>query len=80
MIGEQKAEIRMDEDVYYVYKEGLENRFRLQYEENTLENDQIWLEWQDEKQTGTFILNAGFLSGTYTNYRTLVEYSVKKLE
>lgn len=79
-VGDDKVTISADENTYYVSREGSELKSRLQYEENTPENDQIWLEWQKGNQTGTYVLKSDYSSGIYTDYRTLKESYVKKIE
>lgn len=79
-VGDYKITISADDNAYYVSREGSELRWRLQYEENTTENDQIWIEWQKGNQTGTYVLKSDYTSGIYTDYRTLKEFYVKKIE
>jgi len=79
-LGDQKITISVDDDTYYVKREGTDQRWRLQYEENTPENDQIWVEWQKGNQTGTYVLKSDYSSGIYTDYRTQKESYVKKIE
>lgn len=77
-LGDQKVSITFDDEHYYiVYETGGSKRI-LQYEENTPENDQIWLEWLNAKQTGTLVLKPDYSSGIYTDYRTNQESYIKK--
>lgn len=81
-VGEQKVTITIEDNFYYIiYEDGNIKRL-LQYEENTPENDQIWLEWQKVKQTtrqtGTLVFKQDYTSGIYTDYRTGQEFYIKK--
>lgn len=81
-VGEQKVTITIEDNFYYIiYEDGNIKRL-LQYEENTPENDQIWLEWQKVKQTtrqtGTLVFKQDYTSGIYTDYRTGQEFIIKK--
>ncbi len=78
MLGDSKISITNDEMAYYVTYDSDKTQRRLSYEENTLENDQIWTEWYKGKQTGTFIFKSDYSSAIYTNYRTDKEDYVKK--
>lgn len=81
-VGEQKVSITNDDNFYYIIYEADGKKRLLQYEENTPENDQIWLEWQKvnqtTKQTGTLVIKQDYTSGIYTDYRTGQEYIIKK--
>lgn len=81
-IGEKKVSITNDDNSYYIVYENEGTKRLLQYEENTPENDQIWLEWQKvyqtTKQTGTLVIKQDFTSGVYTDYRTGQEFIIKK--
>lgn len=81
-VGEQKVTITIEDNFYYIiYEDGNIKRL-LQYEENTPENDQIWLEWQKVKQstrqTGTLVIKQDYTGGIYTDYRTGQEFIIKK--
>lgn len=81
-VGEQKVTITIEDNFYYIiYEDGNIKRL-LQYEENTPENDQIWLEWQKVKQstrqTGTLVFKQDYSGGIYTDYRTGQEFIIKK--
>ena len=78
-VGEQKVTISHDEEHYYVTYSTDGFKRILQYEENTPANDQIWVEWLNAKQTGTFVLKTDYSSGVYTDYRTQQESYVKKI-
>ena len=77
-LGEEKVSIINDENSYYIVYEKDGGKRLLQYEENTPENDQIWLEWLNAKQTGTLVLKSDYSSGVYTDYRTYKESLIKK--
>lgn len=79
MLGDIKVTISHDEEHYYVTYSTDGVKRILQYEENTPANDQIWVEWQNAKQTGTFVLKTDYSSGIYTDYRTQQEQYVKKI-
>jgi hypothetical protein len=79
MLGEQKISVTNDEMSYYVYYENDKTQRRLNYEENNLENEQIWTEWDKGSQSGTFVFKADYSSAIYTNYRTDKEDYVKKI-
>ncbi len=74
----KKVSITHDENYYYINYESDGSKRVLQYEENTPENDQIWLEWLNAKQTGTFVFKSDYSSGVYTDYRTSQESYIKK--
>ena len=77
-IGEQKAVISVDYDHYYITYDSDGQKRVLQYEENTPENDQIWLEYLNAKQTGTLVIKQDYQSGIYTDYRTQKESYIKR--
>jgi hypothetical protein len=77
-VGDKKASIHADEMSYYLVYEEDKMVTRLQYEENTPENEQIWLVWYKGKQAGTIIFKSDYKTGTYTDYRTGQESLVKK--
>jgi hypothetical protein len=74
----KKVSITHDENYYYMNYESDGSKRVLQYEENTPENDQIWLEWLNSKQTGTFVFKNDYTSGIYTDYRTGEQSYIKK--
>ena len=78
-IGEQKASIYADEMAYWLSFENESPAYRLAYEENNLENDQIWTVWKNGKQSATLVIKSDYSSGTYTDYRTDKESFVKKI-
>lgn len=78
-LGDEKVSITMDENSYYIVYAKDNTKRLLQYEENTPENEQIWLEWQNAKQTGTLILKSDYSTGRYTDYRTGTESFIKKI-
>lgn len=78
MLGDSKISITNDEMAYYVMYESDNTQRRLSYEENNLQNEQIWTEWYKGKQTGTFVFKPDYSSAIYTNYRTDKEDYVKK--
>lgn len=80
LIGESKISITNDEMSYYVLYESDDSQRRLNYEENNLQNEQIWTEWDKGKQTGTFVFKPDYSSAIYTNYRTDKEDYVKKID
>lgn len=77
-LGDEKVSITMDDNSYYVVYAKDNVKRLLQYEENTPENDQIWLEWQNAKQTGTLVLKSDYSTGVYTDYRTGKDSYIKK--
>ena len=77
-IGEEKVEIRMDDYVYYVYRDGGNIKNSLKYEENTPENDQIWIERKSGKKYGTFVFQSHYNTGVFTNYGDDKELQVKR--
>lgn len=77
-IGEQKASISVDENYYYIIYEADGLKRVLKYEENTPENDQIWLEYLNAKQTGTLVVKQDYSTGVYTDYRSQKESLVKR--
>lgn len=79
MLGDSKVSITNDEMAYYVNYESDKTQRRLNYEENNLQNEQIWTEWYKGKQTGTFVFKSDYSSAIYTNYRTDKEDYVKKI-
>lgn len=79
MLGDTKVSISNDEMTYYVIYESDNTQRLLNYEENNLQNEQIWTEWYNAKQTGTFIFKSDYSSAIYTNYRTDKEDYVKKI-
>lgn len=78
MIGDKKATISADEMSYWLIHEN-ENSYRLQYEENTPENEQIWLVRYEGKQKATIRFKSDYSSGIYTDYTTGSESYVKKI-
>ncbi len=78
-LGDEKVSITHDENYYYINYEKDGSKRILQYEENTPENEQIWLEWLNAKQTGTLILKSDYSSGIYTDYRTYKESYIKRI-
>ncbi len=78
-LGDEKVSITMDDNSYYVVYAKDNIKRLLQYEENTPENDQIWIEWQNAKQTGTLVLKSDYSSGRYTDYRSGAESFIKKI-
>lgn len=78
-LGDEKVSITMDDNSYYVIYAKDNIKRLLQYEENTPENEQIWLEWQNAKQTGTLVLKSDYSSGKYTDYRSGAESYIKKI-
>ena len=79
MIGDKKASIGADEMSYYLIYDDDKTHYVLQYEENTPENDQIWRVWKGET-AGTIVFKSDYSSGMYTDYKTMVESYVKKIE
>lgn len=81
-LGDKNVTIINDDNSYYIVYEIDGAKRLLQYEENTPENDQIWLEWQKVKQTtrqtGTLVFKQDYTSGIYTDYRTGQEFIIKK--
>ena len=77
-IGNEKIEIRMDDYVFYVYRDGGSIKNSLKYEENTPENDQIWIERSNGKRFGTFVFQSHYNTGVFTNYSDGKELQVKK--
>lgn len=80
MVGDKKAHVIMDDYEYFVILEGSEGRGKLIYEENTPENDQIWIEKQSGKRVGTFVLKSDYSEGMFTGYVDNRQYFVKKIE
>ena len=79
-LGDKKVSISADEMSYWLIYEEEHISDRLQYEENTLENDQIWLVWRKGNQVGTIVFKSDYSSGIYKDYRTGQEQLVKKIE
>ncbi|MBN8585982.1 MAG: hypothetical protein J0M37_12905 [Ignavibacteria bacterium] len=79
MLGDFKVTISHDEQFYYVTYSTDNVKRILQYEENTPANEQIWLEWVNAKQTGTYVIKQDYSSGIYTDYRTQQESYFKKI-
>lgn len=79
LIGEQKASIYADEMAYWLDFDNDNTAYRLTYEENNLENEQIWTVWKNGKQQATLVLKSDYSSGVYTDYRTDKESFVKKI-
>jgi hypothetical protein len=79
LVGDKKATIGADEMSYWLMYENEEAQ-RIQYEENTPENDQIWRVYLHGNQVGTIVFKSSYSSGIYTDYQTLVESYVKKIE
>jgi hypothetical protein len=80
MVGDQKARIIMDDYEYFVIHEDSNDRGKLIYEENTPENDQIWIEKQYGKRVGTFVLKSDYSEGMFTGYFDNRQYFVRKIE
>ncbi len=80
LVGDQKAQIIMDDYEYFVLHEGSGDKGKLIYEENTPENDQIWIEKQHGKRVGTFVLKSDYSEGMFTGYLDNRQYFVKKIE
>jgi hypothetical protein len=80
MVGDQKARIVMDDYEYFVIHEDSQSRGKLIYEENTPENDQIWIEKQEGTRVGTFILRSDYSEGMFTGYFDNRQFFVKKIE
>jgi hypothetical protein len=80
MHGDKKVSVSADEMTYWLIYTDDNISDRLQYEENTPENDQIWLVWRNGRQQGTIIFKSDYSSGTYTDYRTAEEFLIKKIE
>ena len=79
MLGDIKVTISHDDEHYYVTYSTDKVKRILQYEENTPSNEQIWLEWVNAKQTGTYVIKQDYSSGIYTDYRTQQESYFKKI-
>lgn len=79
-IGEEKVEIRIDDYAFYVYRDGGSIKNSLKYEENTPENDQIWIERSNGKRYGTFVFQSHYKTGQFTNYSTGKESQIKKTD
>ncbi|MEO8513330.1 MAG: hypothetical protein ABI543_07210 [Ignavibacteria bacterium] len=77
-LGDDKISITLDDNSYYVVHETGGIKGKLQYEENTPENDQIWLEWQNGKQVGTYVFKSDYSKGIYTDYKSGQESYIKK--
>lgn len=77
-VGDEKIEIRMDDYAFYVYRDGGNTINTLKYEENTPENDQIWIERNSGKKFGTFVFQSHYNTGVFTNYSSGKESQVRK--
>ncbi|MCC6864690.1 MAG: hypothetical protein IT280_00865 [Ignavibacteria bacterium] len=79
-IGNKNAVISVDIDNYYITYETDGLKRVLVYETNIPENDQVWSEYLDSKQTGTLVLKQDYSGGIYSDYRTNEEYVIKRKE
>jgi hypothetical protein len=77
-VGDEKIEIRMDDYAFYVYRDGGNIVNSLKYEENTPENDQIWIERSNGKKFGIFVFQSHYNSGVFTNNSSGIESQVRK--
>ncbi|MBZ0203493.1 MAG: hypothetical protein K8I03_10810 [Ignavibacteria bacterium] len=76
--GDSKISIVMDDFEYFVvHADGMKNK--LTYEENTPENDQIWVESRKGNTLGHFVMKSDYSSGIYTDYSDGKEQFVKKI-
>jgi hypothetical protein len=79
-IGDKKASISADEMSYWIIHESDNTNCRLQYEENTPANEQIWTVRCGGKRQGTIVFKNDYSSGIYTDYNSGEESYVKKIE
>jgi hypothetical protein len=78
-LGEERIIISADYNNYIVTYSDKNTSSKIVYEENTPENEQIWLEYINGKRTGTFVFKQDYSTGIYTNYQTQKEYYIKKI-
>ena len=76
--GDSKISIVMDDFEYFVvHSDGTKNK--LTYEENTPENDQIWVESRKGNTLGHYVMKSDYSSGIYMEYSDGKEQFVKKI-
>ncbi|MCX7878621.1 MAG: hypothetical protein N2510_08295 [Ignavibacteria bacterium] len=80
LIGDLKAEIKVENGLYRIYWENRENPSRLRYNQNTVLNEQIWNEMFKGKMIGSFRFQHDYLSGVYVRQSDGKEFNIQKLE
>lgn len=77
-LGDSKISIVMDDfEFFVVHPDG--TKYKLTYEENTPENDQIWVESSKGNTLGHYVMKSDYSSGIYTSYSDGKEQFVKKI-
>lgn len=80
LIGDTKAEIKIERQSYRIYWENKDRPLRLKYNQNTVLNEQIWNEIFRGEIVGSFRFQQDYLAGVYVRQIDNKEFKIQKIE